>query len=146
MAADRAEGGQPRSVIEFHVALIDMDPFFIHWSTYPNWMDRGFLDLLRVVGRPLNTIFAEGYGFPMVQLHADFRAPAHLDDLLRLTTAVAAVGKTSLTVGYEFARVEPDGALTPLVQARTVHVCTVRATMRPRPVPDWMRAAAPAAS
>jgi YbgC/YbaW family acyl-CoA thioester hydrolase len=129
----------PQSIIEFDVALIDVDPFFIHYTAYTNWMDRGFMHLLKLLGHPLHTILAEGYGFPIVQCHLEFLAPANLDDHVRLTTAIARLGRTSVTISYDFARVEPDETLTPLVRAETVHVCTDKGTKRPRELPDWLR-------
>jgi acyl-CoA thioester hydrolase len=129
-----------QAVLDFDVALIDVDPFFIHYTTYTNWMDRGLMGLLRAMGHPLHTLLEEGYGFPVVHCEIDFTAPAMLDDHLRLTTALKELGRTSMTVSYEFVRIEPDGRTTPLAHAETVHVCTDRATKRSRPLPDWLRA------
>lgn len=138
-----AEGRE--SVLEFDVALIDVDPFFIHYTTYTNWMDRGFMLLLKTLGHPLHTILEEGYGFPIVQCHIEYAAPANLDDHLRLTTRIQRLGRTSLVLAYDFTRLEPDGRQTPLVRAQTVHVCTDRATKRPRELPSWLRDRMPAA-
>lgn len=140
MTADNIQTQQLQSIIEFDVALVDVDPFFIHYTTYTNWMDRGLMAILRVMNHPLREILEEGYGFPMVQCHVDFFAPANLDDHLRLTTTVKRLGRTSITFEYDFKLIEPDGASILLVHAETVHVCTDRATKRPMQLPDWLRA------
>jgi acyl-CoA thioester hydrolase len=125
----------------FDVALIDMDPFFIHYTAYPNWMDRGFMALLKGAGHPLGEIFAEGYGFPLVKCQVDYLAPARLDDRVRLSVWVSRLGTTSMTVSYAFDRLQPDGLAERLAQGETVHVCVASATRRPRPLPEWLRVA-----
>ncbi len=140
---ERSTSAAPlRSVLEFDVSLIDMDPFFIHYTTYTNWMDRGFMQLFRTLGHPLHTIIAAGYGFPMVHCQLDFRQPAELDDHLHLTTAITRLGRSNLTVSYDFARVEADGTLTLLVHAESTHVYTRRATREAVELPAWLHAAA----
>ncbi|WP_376795044.1 acyl-CoA thioesterase [Thermogemmatispora sp.] len=128
-----------QAVQEFDVSLVDMDPFFIHYTAYSIWMDRGFLHLLKTLGHPLHTLFAEGYGFPVVHCQLDFWEPAALDERVRLTTALVRLGRTSLTVRYAFARVEANGSLTPLARGESVHVYTERATRQPHELPGWLR-------
>ncbi|RAQ95290.1 acyl-CoA thioesterase [Thermogemmatispora tikiterensis] len=138
---DQRNGGPlAQAVQEFEVSLVDMDPFFIHYTAYTIWMDRGFLHLLKTLGHPLHTLFAEGYGFPVVHCQLDFWEPAALDERVRLTTALVRLGRTSLTVRYDFARMEADGSLTPLARGESVHVYTQRATRQAHELPAWLRA------
>lgn len=126
-------------MLDFHVDLIDVDPFFIHYTAYTHWMDRGFMQLLREAGHPLHEIVGEGYGFPLVRCELEFRRPAHLDDHLRLVTEVKRLGRTSLTLGYEFYRLDDQRApVEHLVHAESVHVCVDMASKRPRDLPPWL--------
>lgn len=96
----------------------------------------------KTLGHPLHTLFAEGYGFPVVHCQLDFWEPAALDERVRLTTALMRLGRTSLTVRYDFSRVEADGSLTPLARGESVHVYTQRATRQALELPPWLRALA----
>jgi acyl-CoA thioester hydrolase len=133
---------QLRIELVFDVALVDMDPFFIHFTAYTNWMDRGFMAFLKGAGHPLNRIFAEGYGFPLVKCQVEYRSPARLDDTVRLTVWVSRLGRTSMTVSYRFERLNPDASEDLLAEGETVHVCLESATKLPVPLPEWLREAA----
>jgi YbgC/YbaW family acyl-CoA thioester hydrolase len=128
----------PHTVLDFNLALVDVDPWAIHYSRYTEWMDRGLMQLLRQVGHPLSRIMSEGYAFPVVSCRLDCLTPVGLDDRLRLLTAVGRLGRTSLTMSYRFTRLRPDGSEVLAAYGETVHVCVDRAARRPRPLPEWL--------
>lgn len=73
----------------------------------------------------------EGFIFPVIRVEADFRSPARLDDLLRITTNVVEVGRTSFTLQQQAIRQEDDKLL---VAAKITLVC-VAPGMKPRRLP-----------
>jgi YbgC/YbaW family acyl-CoA thioester hydrolase len=117
----------------------DMDTVNIYYATYYEWMERSFGGLLAGAGHPASSIFASGLAFPIVESGCTYLAPVALDDLLRVRSWVAEVGRTSFTARHEFLR-DPDG--TVVARGFVTCVWARRPSMTPVPVPDWCRALA----
>jgi acyl-CoA thioester hydrolase len=83
---------------------------------------------------------AEAFGLPRVHVEADFRAALHYPDEFECAARVAAVGRSSVTYGYEIRR--PDGALC--IVGRIVAAC-VGPDGRSMPFPEPVRATLAAA-
>jgi acyl-CoA thioester hydrolase len=94
----------------------------------------------------MRTLFAGGlaggetFGLPRVHVEADYRAALHYPDEFECVARVAAVGRSSVTYGYEIRR--PDGALC--IVGRIVAVC-VGPDGRSMPLPEGVRATLAAA-
>jgi len=74
---------------------------------------------------------------PRVHFSADFHAPARLDEKLRVSAAVKALGLTSITLGFDV----DNQAGTRIAEFKVVLVCTDRTTLSKRPLPDELRSA-----
>jgi YbgC/YbaW family acyl-CoA thioester hydrolase len=77
---------------------------------------------------------------PIVHAEADYFLPLRYGDAIAVEVAGAALGSTSLTVGYRITAQADRTRIHAIGQ--TVHVFVDGKTFRPRPVPDAVRAAA----
>ncbi|MBI4231100.1 MAG: acyl-CoA thioesterase [Planctomycetes bacterium] len=93
----------------------------------------------RSVGIPYHRVIDRlRVGFPTVHLEADFLGPLHHGDSLRISLAVAAIGRTSVRFEYVIRR---PGARTPAVRASLTAVSVDMRRFRPVPVPSALRRA-----
>src|SRR6266568_207105 len=76
----------------------------VYHANYLGYFERGRTEFLREQGLSVRDLHEQGYIFPVVRLEIDYRAPAVLDDLLRVATEVLEVGKTSFTLGQQVLR------------------------------------------
>ena len=70
----------------------------------------------------------------MAQNGANFRRPAHFDDMLKVTPTVSKLGNSSMRMEFT---VERDGEL--LWEAFAVYVFVDHTTLKPVPIPDGVR-------
>ncbi|AJE04751.1 acyl-CoA thioesterase [Geobacter pickeringii] len=124
--------------MEFRVYYEDTDAGgVVYHARYLGFFERGRCEFLRTRGLSVRELADRGWIFPVVRLEIDYRAPAVLDDLVRVETEVLEVGKTSFTVGQQVVRL-PDGKC--LVAGRVTLVC-VGPGMRPKRLPQELLAA-----
>lgn len=129
--------------MEFRIYYEDTDAGgVVYHARYLGFFERGRCEFLRKRGLSVGELAACGCIFPVVRLEIDYRAPALLDDLVRVETEVLEVGKTSFAVGQQVVRV-PDGKV--LVAGRVTLVC-VGPGMKPKRLPgELITALAPEA-
>jgi acyl-CoA thioester hydrolase len=126
--------------MEFRVYYEDTDAGgVVYHGRYAGFFERGRTEFLRAQGVSVRDLHEQGCIFPVVRLELDYRAPARLDDLVRVETELLELGRTSLTMGQRLVRAE-DGRL--LVTARVVLVC-VGPTMKPKRIPTALSGLAP---
>ncbi|MBT0651734.1 YbgC/FadM family acyl-CoA thioesterase [Geomobilimonas luticola] len=92
----------------------------VYHARYLHYFERARTEFLREQGLSVRALHDMGSIFPVVRLETDFRAPAVLDDLVRVETEVLEVGKTSFTLGQRVIR-DMDDKL--LVEGRVTLVC-----------------------
>ncbi len=109
----------------------------VYHANYLRYFERGRTEYLRSRGVSVSELAAQGYIFPVIRLEIEYRAPAVHDDLVRVTTEVLAVGKTSFTLGQQVVRVL-DGKL--LADGRLTLVCTTP-DLKARRLPEELIAA-----
>ena len=122
--------------IPLAVGMTDVDLVQVNFSRFFPWMDHAFLALLRTLGHPLSAILKSGYANPAVDARCNYLRPVRLDDRFTASAAVTTAGATSFVGGFRF---EDDRGLFAFGAITFVWIET--ATMRPRPVPDWIRGA-----
>lgn len=119
--------------MEFRVYYEDTDAGgVVYHARYLGFFERGRCEFLRQRGLSVRELADQGAVFPVVRMEIDFKAPAVLDDLLRVDTDVVEVRKTSFTLEQRVVRAE-DGKT--LVSGRVTLVC-VRPGMKPRRLPE----------
>lgn len=92
----------------------------VYHARYLHFFERARTEFMRDQGVSVGELHNMGSVFPVVRLEIDYRAPAVLDDLLRVETQVLEVGKSSFTLGQQVIRAL-DGKL--LVDGKVTLVC-----------------------
>ena len=136
-----ASNGMTTATSTHRLTMGDVDAVQVYAPNYFRWMDQGTQKLLIALGHPLTDIFASGFGMPAVKAACEYFSPIGLGDVLEWTTGVSRVGTSSFDMSHEFrcsGRYVARGVFT--------HVwIEIGDRQRPRPVPDWLRAAVMAA-
>lgn len=107
-------------------------------SNYSRFWDDAITDWFEDAGFGGVELGGIGVDVATVRTEIDFRAPAHLGDVLVTSPTVERLGNTSMSVGVETRRAS-DGAL--IVEGREVLVFLDPATRGPVSVPDELRQA-----
>ncbi len=119
--------------MEFRIYYEDTDAGgVVYHANYLRYFERGRTEYLRARGLSVAALAEHGYIFPVVRLELDYRAPATLDDLVRVETQMLEVGKSSFTLGQQVVRVI-DGKV--LAAGKITLVCTSPA-MKARRLPE----------
>ena len=92
----------------------------VYYANYLRYFERGRSEYLRQRGLSVRELQEQGYLFPVVHLEIDYKAPAVLDDLIRVETAVEEVSGATLTLRQRVLRVA-DGK--GLVEGRVTLAC-----------------------
>jgi YbgC/YbaW family acyl-CoA thioester hydrolase len=102
----------------------DCDPAGItYFPNYFRWLDQVVHLLAREMGVPREDVLPPRMlGFPMVSLQVEFLAPARLEDEIEVRAWVTHIGRTSLGVRFEFARLGSPEVLLVRGSDRRVHV------------------------
>lgn len=93
----------------------------VYYAKFLVWMEVGRVSLLRAIGFGYQEWVRHDLEFPVVQAHADYKAPARFDDEILVRTRIASVGNSSIRFENEIFKL-PE--MTLLVTGHTVHVLT----------------------
>jgi acyl-CoA thioester hydrolase len=117
--------------IEIRVRYAETDAMgYLHHARYFVYFEMGRTELLRANGVRYRDMEAEGVFYVVARLECRFKAPAHYDDLLHLTTTT--VRLTPVRVEHEYHLRRDD---TLLAEARSTLVAVGR-DGRPRGLPE----------
>lgn len=110
----------------------------VYHSHYLVWCEVGRTELMRKLGLPYADLEQRGYALAVAEASIRYRAAARYDDLVRITTSVAAVNSRAVTFAYVV-----ENALTgaKLATARTTLVAldsSRRATTLPAEVRETL--------
>jgi acyl-CoA thioester hydrolase len=121
---------------EFRVAYADTDKMgVVYYANYFVLFERGRTELLREAGLRYRDLEDNLQVYlPVVDARCEYLAPARYDDLLRIRTTVAEVGRASLTFHYEV--LDESGRV--LVRGLTKHPFVNR-DWKPVRVPETVR-------
>jgi acyl-CoA thioester hydrolase len=129
-------------IIHEHVRWGDVDfAGIIRWDAYTRFMELAESELFRAMGISYRE-FDRRFDFttPRRALHMEFVSPPTLDERLEVVTYISKVGRTSLTLNFDF---YGDGGM----QRATGHlvlVCVTPGVMQSRPWPqDFLDIIAP---
>jgi acyl-CoA thioester hydrolase len=119
-------------VMEFRIYYEDTDAGgVVYHARYLGFFERGRTEFFRARGLSVQELHHEGTIFPVVRMEIDFRAPARLDDLVRVETELTRAGRTSFVMAQQLVRVA-DNQL--LVEGTATLVCT-GPDMKPKRLP-----------
>ncbi len=125
--------------IEEYVRWSDVDAAgIVCYGAFVRFVEVAETELFRAAGMPYSKVFDSfDCWLPRVHLAADFHAPARLDEKLRVSAFVKALGNTSVTLGFWIDNL----GKTRIAEFEIVLVCTDRTTFAKRPLPAELRAA-----
>jgi 4-hydroxybenzoyl-CoA thioesterase len=117
----------------------DCDPFgIIYYGAYIRLFQVAEEELFRACGLPYATLREEkGVWIPRKAVQAEFHSPAQIDEEVAVQVHFSRIGNTAITMQFEVYRASDrahraSGSLTV--------VSVDKPTMKPRPVPDDVRA------
>ena len=76
----------------------------VYYANYLRFIERGRTEFLRALGHDQNVLMKEGVAFAVRAIEAEYLKPARLDDLLTVTTSIAALGRAQLTFAQRVLR------------------------------------------
>jgi YbgC/YbaW family acyl-CoA thioester hydrolase len=129
---------QPFAVRD-RVRWSDSDPFgIIYYGAYIRLFQVAEEELFRACGMPFSELRENrGVWIPRKAFHAEFHSPAQLDEEVLIEASCATIGRSSNAMQFEVYRADDrvhraSGTLTV--------VAVDKPTMKPEPVPEWLRA------
>lgn len=129
--------GQPFSITE-RVRWIDCDAAqIIYYGAYVRFFEIAETEMYRSIGLPYSIAFREIECFPIrAEYHSEYRYPARLDDLMRISVWISHWGTTSFTISFRFQNDDDD---TLLAEGYCRLVCVDREEKRPMSIPERLR-------
>ena len=125
--------------IEYRVPYADTDKMgVVYYGNYLTLFERARNELMRSCGFTYAECEAEGIMLPVVHAEVDYRAPAHYDDVLELTSWVKELRGVRIEIACEVRR-KGDPEL--LVSGFTRHAFVSTTTFHPVPPPERFLAA-----
>jgi acyl-CoA thioester hydrolase len=138
-----ANVGKIINVTSYRVIYGDTDQMgVVYYANYLRWFERGRSEFLRQIGLPYSTIEPQGFHFPVTEVSCRYANSARYDDVIRIETDLAELGRASLSFVYRISR-ESNNDL--LATGRTKHACIDQAgkvTRIPTMLLDALEAAA----
>jgi YbgC/YbaW family acyl-CoA thioester hydrolase len=131
--------GKGAFIIEEYVRWSDVDAAgIVCYGAFVRFVEAAETELFRAAGMPYGEVF-DRYDcwLPRVRFSGDFRAPARLDEKLRVAAFVKRLGTTSLTLGVWI----DNQAGARVADFELVLVCTDRRTFAKKPLPQELRTA-----
>jgi acyl-CoA thioester hydrolase len=123
--------------IKTRVRYADTDTMgVVYYANFFVWFESGRIELLRSRGIVYRDVEQLGMFIPVVEAHANYKAPARFDDELLVRTRLTKLGKSSVRFDYEIHRL-PVTEL--LCTGHTVHVVVGR-DGKPVNIPGELRA------
>lgn len=125
--------------IDERVRWSDVDKAgIIFYGAYVRFFEIAEMELFRAAGAPYGQVFDQyDIWLPRAHLEVDFHHPARIDDGLRVAAYFTRFGTSSLRIDFDVLHL---GAGALAAAGHEVLVCTRRDTLRPRPLPDELRA------
>ena len=112
------------NLCSYRVIYGDTDQMgIVYYANYLRWFEKGRSEFLRQIGVPYSTLEQQGFNFPVVEVICRYTQSARYDDLVRIETEIAEMGRASLRFAYRILR-EADGSL--LASGATKHACLDR--------------------
>lgn len=104
----------------------------VYYANYFRYFEFARSELFRARGGSYVRMEQEGFGLPVVDAAAAYKAPARYEDLLTVRVSVAELRRASLRFEYLVLR---DGR--ELARGHTVHAC-VGPKGKPAGLPEWV--------
>ena len=114
----------------------------VYYANYLRFLERARTEWLRALGHSQLELAREpGILFTVVSVQIDYRAPARLDDELEITCEPHAQGPASLRFAQHIYRRAQARRAQLLAEAQVRVACVEAGRLRPRRLPEFVRAA-----
>jgi len=125
-------------IIDEYVRWSDVDfAGIIFYGAYVRFFEIAETELFRAAGVPYGEVFDRyQIWLPRAHLDCDFLYPARLDDSLRVAAYFTRFGNSSLALTFDVVH-QKAGRLAAV--GHEVLVCTDRANLKSRPIPEQLR-------
>ncbi|HUS48230.1 MAG TPA: thioesterase family protein [Phycisphaerae bacterium] len=130
--ADMADGGGTTTLVRVRYSETDQMGTFYN-SRALEWFECGRTEFLRGVGVPYAEMERRGVMLPLVEAHVEYLGRARYDDLLKVTTTAAILGKARIRFGLRIAHADSGRAVA---AGYTVHAIASPEGKPIRP-PEW---------
>ncbi len=112
----------------------------VYYANYLKFMERARTEWLRMLGFSQAQLTLDpGLLFTVVEAQIKYLAPARLDDLLHVSCEPQLEGRVSIALRQRVCLHAPEGDL--LAEGAIRAACVAADSLRPRRIPDMMRAA-----
>lgn len=119
----------------FRVRYADTDQMGVAYhGNYLRWFEVGRAEMIRALGMSYREVEERGVRLPVLEARCRYVRAARYDDLLRVESTLAGVGRASVRFTYRVVR-ETDGEL--LASGETEH-CFLDREGRPVRPPPWL--------
>lgn len=120
-----------KNVVNIRVRYKETDRMgVVYYSNYLVWFEIGRTELFRDSGMDYRELErTKNIFFPVIRAECDYKVPVKYDDLIRVETEIADIGKTRVTFRY---LIKTDDILN--ASGQTCHVF-VDANGKPMPIP-----------
>ncbi len=113
-----------KNITTYRVIYGDTDQMgMVYYANYLRWFERGRSEFLRHIGLPYGTIEAQGFYFPVTDVHCHYANSARYDDVVLIETELVELGRASLSFVYRILH-QANGNL--LATGSTKHACIDR--------------------
>src|SRR2546422_7597860 len=112
------------NVTSYRVIYGDTDQMgVVYYANYLRWFETGRSELLRHMGLPYGKIEEQGFHFPVTEVSCRYAQSARYDEVIKIETELAVVGRATLIFNYRIAR-QIDDVL--LATGSSKHACIDR--------------------
>jgi acyl-CoA thioester hydrolase len=109
----------------------------VYYANYLKFMERARSEWLRSLGVEQDELIArDNVIFAVRSAQMEFLSPGRFNDLLHVSARVIRRGRASLTFEQKITRADQDES--PLCIGSIKVACLNAATLRPRPIPDYI--------
>jgi acyl-CoA thioester hydrolase len=108
----------------------------VYYANYFRFFEFARGEFFRAKGASYLDFEKQGYGMPVIEAHANYRAPLRYDDLIIIKAWIEGARRASVTFKYELRR---DGSPEVLTEGHTVHAC-INKEGRPTKMPPELLA------
>jgi acyl-CoA thioester hydrolase len=119
--------------VSFRVRFAETDAMqVVYYAEYFVWFEVARTEMFRAIGIPYSVVSRErGFHTPVVQAHADYKAPARYDDEVSIRAWTSKIGTSSIRIDYEVRKMPSKEVLC---TGHTVHVM-IGEDGKPRAIP-----------
>ena len=112
----------------------------VYYANYLKYLERCRTEWLRQAGFDQSVLLREHQlAFVVRRVEADYLRPAILDDQIDVSLKIEKLGGAQIIFAQNISRLSASGASERLLSARVQIVSVNSVSMRPTPIPPWMK-------